>query len=140
MFNLSHENQEYHILNPVEEVIRTNQSYALTNHAIITHRNGAQFHIEDSATPVTDSEGSTTGVVLIFRDVSKRKAQNAKIEYLSFHDHLTGLYNRRYFEEELNFSEKEIERMNTVCQFHDIRKVTVAKEVLDKNDKLSIDE
>lgn len=101
VFNLTHENPACHILNPVEEVLRLNQSYALTNHAIITHRNGRQFHIEDSATPVKDSDGITTGVVLIFRDVSERKSQNAKIEYLSFHDHLTGLYNRRFFEEEL---------------------------------------
>lgn len=101
VFNLSHENPSCHILNPVEEVLRLNQSYALTNHAVITHRNGTQYHIEDSATPVKDGDGITTGVVLIFRDVSERKSKNEKIEYLSFHDYLTGLYNRRFFEEEL---------------------------------------
>lgn len=99
VFNLSHENPEYYVLNPVEEVLRTNHPYELSNHAVITSRSGAQVCIEDSATPVKDSEGNMTGVVLIFRDVSERKAQNAKIEYLSFHDQLTGLYNRRYYEE-----------------------------------------
>lgn len=99
VFDLAHENPEYYVLNPVEEVIRTDHPYELTNHAIITSRDGTQVYIEDSATPVKDSEGITTGVVLIFRDVSERKAQNAKIEYLSFHDQLTGLYNRRYYEE-----------------------------------------
>lgn len=99
VFDLAHENPEYYVLNPVEEVIRTDHPYELTNHAVITRRNGTQVYIEDSATPVKDSEGNTTGVVLIFRDVSERKAQNAKIEYLSFHDQLTGLHNRRYYEE-----------------------------------------
>ena len=99
IFELAHENPEYYVLNPVDEVIKTDQPYELTNHAVITSRNGAKVHIEDSATPVKDSEGNTTGVVLIFRDVSERKAQNAKIEYLSFHDQLTGLHNRRYYEE-----------------------------------------
>ncbi|WP_303871258.1 HD domain-containing phosphohydrolase [Acetobacterium wieringae] len=99
VFNLAHENPEYYVLNPVDEVIRTDKPYELTNHAVITSRNGIKVYIEDSATPVKDSEGNTTGVVLIFRDVSERKAQNAKIEYLSFHDQLTGLYNRRYYEE-----------------------------------------
>jgi diguanylate cyclase (GGDEF)-like protein len=73
----------------------------LTNHAVITDRSGNQISIEDSATPVKNSDGITTGVVSIFRDITQRKAQAEKIEFLSYHDHLTGLYNRRYFEEEL---------------------------------------
>jgi PAS domain S-box/diguanylate cyclase (GGDEF) domain len=99
VFDLAHENPEYYVLNPVEEVLRTDHPYELTNHAVITSRNGARVFIEDSATPVKDNEGNTTGVVLIFRDVSERKAQKEKIEYLSYHDQLTGLYNRRYYEE-----------------------------------------
>lgn len=101
VFNLSHENSEYLILNPVEEVLRTDQCHVLSNHAIITDRKGKRINIEDSATPVKDSDGVTTGVVSIFRDISEHKAQNVRIECLSYHDHLTGLYNRRYFEEEL---------------------------------------
>jgi len=101
VFNLSHENPEYQVINPVDEVLKTDRSTASSNHAIITDRYGNRFNIEDSATPVKDGEGATTGVVLIFRDISERTAQNERIEYLSYHDHLTGLYNRRYFEEEL---------------------------------------
>ncbi|MDZ5726619.1 PAS domain S-box protein [Acetobacterium sp. K1/6] len=101
IFNLSHENQEYLVSNPVDEVLRTDFTTTSTKHAMITDRYGNRFSIEDSATPVKDSNGVTTGVVLIFRDISQRKAQNERIEYLSYHDHLTGLYNRRYFEEEL---------------------------------------
>lgn len=41
------------------------------------------------------------GIVLVFRDVSEKKEQRKEIEYLSFHDALTGLYNRRFLEEEL---------------------------------------
>jgi diguanylate cyclase (GGDEF)-like protein/PAS domain S-box-containing protein len=35
------------------------------------------------------------------RDISERKQMEDKLAYLSFHDPLTGLYNRRFFEEEL---------------------------------------
>jgi len=35
------------------------------------------------------------------RENEARKKQEEKLKYMSFHDHLTGLYNRRYFEEEL---------------------------------------
>jgi diguanylate cyclase (GGDEF)-like protein/PAS domain S-box-containing protein len=37
----------------------------------------------------------------ITRDITERKKAEAQIRYLSFHDKLTGLYNRAYFEEEL---------------------------------------
>lgn len=101
VFNLSHENPEHEILNPVEEVFRTDRSCVLSNHAIITDRKGEMYNIEDSATLVKNSDGVTTGVVSVFRDITDRKAQAAKIEYLSYHDHLTGLHNRQYFEEAL---------------------------------------
>lgn len=34
-------------------------------------------------------------------DITERKQEQEKIEYLSFHDHLTGLYNRRYMEDSI---------------------------------------
>ncbi|WP_160691425.1 HD domain-containing phosphohydrolase [Clostridium sp. C2-6-12] len=37
----------------------------------------------------------------LWRDISERKQMERKMEYLSYHDQLTGLYNRRFFEEEL---------------------------------------
>ena len=35
------------------------------------------------------------------RNIENRKISEKRIKYLSFHDHLTGLYNRYFFEEEL---------------------------------------
>ncbi|MBI9105321.1 MAG: diguanylate cyclase [Spirochaetales bacterium] len=40
--------------------------------------------------------------VCIIRDVSSEKIRQKEILFKSFHDSLTGLYNRAYFEEELN--------------------------------------
>jgi diguanylate cyclase (GGDEF)-like protein/PAS domain S-box-containing protein len=37
----------------------------------------------------------------IVRNITGRKKSEEKIKYLSFHDNLTGLYNRAYFEEEI---------------------------------------
>lgn len=39
---------------------------------------------------------------VLVSDITDRIEREAKIEYLSYHDYLTGLYNRRYYEEELN--------------------------------------
>jgi diguanylate cyclase (GGDEF)-like protein/PAS domain S-box-containing protein len=54
---------------------------------------------ERYAKPIT-VEGITEGYVLSYRDVSDRKKRETEILYLSYHDMLTGLYNRTFFEEE----------------------------------------
>ena len=38
---------------------------------------------------------------ILMRDISDRKLMENKLEYISYHDQLTELYNRRFFEEEL---------------------------------------
>lgn len=40
-------------------------------------------------------------VVAIARNITNQRNYQLQIEYLSYHDQLTGLYNRRFFEEEL---------------------------------------
>jgi len=102
IFQLSHQKEGKVINDPVEEVLKNDTICELGNHGILTSKNGTRYHIEDSAAPIKDSSGKTIGVVLVFRDVTEKKEQQDKIEYLSFHDALTGLYNRRFFEEELH--------------------------------------
>ncbi len=41
------------------------------------------------------------GYILIMHDITERKRSEDELAYLSFHDVLTGLYNRRFFENEL---------------------------------------
>lgn len=40
-------------------------------------------------------------IVGVSRNIDKRKKAEAEVLYLSYHDQLTGLYNRRFYEEEL---------------------------------------
>ena len=49
----------------------------------------------------TWQSGNGLFFTLIVRDITVRKNTEDKLRYLSFHDNLTGLYNRSYFEEEL---------------------------------------
>lgn len=49
-------------------------------------------------------------VFISIMDITDRKLTEQKMRYLSFHDQLTGLYNRAYFEEELS-------RLNTSRQY-----------------------
>jgi diguanylate cyclase (GGDEF)-like protein/PAS domain S-box-containing protein len=54
-------------------------------------------HLEISA--IKDVEPMTFKIVLI--DISERVKKEEEIQYISYHDPLTGLYNRRFYEQEL---------------------------------------
>jgi diguanylate cyclase (GGDEF)-like protein/PAS domain S-box-containing protein len=56
---------------------------------------------EISITLVKDKEGYITGFKGIGRDVTARIEYEKQLEYISMHDQLTGIYNRAYFEVEL---------------------------------------
>lgn len=47
------------------------------------------------------SAGAVSEVIIAVNDISTEKEIEKELKYLSFHDELTGLYNRRYFENEL---------------------------------------
>jgi PAS domain S-box-containing protein len=65
--------------NPVEKVLRTGKVVGLANHTILIARNGNKTRIDDSAAPIRHPDGSVSGVVLVFRDVTaERKAQDAQ--------------------------------------------------------------
>lgn len=101
VFMLSHEYKDHTINDPIADVLSTDKIQELGNNAMLISKNGSKYFIEDSAAPIKDDKNNTIGVVLIFRDVTEKKVQHKVIEYLSYHDPLTGLYNRSYFEQEI---------------------------------------
>jgi diguanylate cyclase (GGDEF)-like protein/PAS domain S-box-containing protein len=101
IFNIINEIKREKSENPVIKVLETESIVELGNHTILIRKDGTEIAVEDSAAPIKDKYGDIQGVVLVFRDVTEKKKIRKEVEYLSFHDYLTGLYNRRYFEEEL---------------------------------------
>ncbi len=78
--------------NPRPRVMRGNQEL------VGVTKRGHEIPVEISLTPVALETPVTVAVV---RDVSSRHAYEEKLRHLSFHDALTGLHNRAFFEEEL---------------------------------------
>ncbi|MFZ3085328.1 MAG: HD domain-containing phosphohydrolase, partial [Candidatus Hydromicrobium sp.] len=70
---------------------------------------GVVSWVNVSAAPLLDEAGEINGVVGTFQDITERKNTESEIRYLSYHDQLTGLYNRR-------FAEEEIKRLDTKRQ------------------------
>ena len=67
-------------------------------------RSGELFWAEVSLTP--SHIGGEGRVLSVVRDISDRKEIEKKLQYLSYHDSLTGLYNRSFFETEFARIEK----------------------------------
>ena len=67
-----------------------------------TYEDSEDRWISTTKMPFYDEKGKIIGTFGISRDITDKRKAEEKVKYLSFHDGLTGLYNRAYFDEELN--------------------------------------
>ena len=58
-------------------------------------------YFEEIYTPIKDEKGRITGATIFSEDVTENHLHELSILHLSYRDHLTNLYNRRYYTEEL---------------------------------------
>lgn len=114
IFNIINEYSRESVENPVEKVLREHRIVGLANHTLLLHRDGAEYSIEDSAAPIHDRTGEVIGVMLVFHDVSFARKAAAELEHQATHDTLTGLINRREFENQVNLTLKSMGRYHTV--------------------------
>ena len=88
-------------LHPVQLVLTTGE--ALREYSMGLRQNGlADKWFQVDAFPDFDAHGQIEQVVMTFIDVTARRETEQRLTYISFHDALTGVYNRAYFEEELH--------------------------------------
>ena len=52
----------------------------LANHTMLVRKDGTEIPIDDSGAPIRDAGGNTTGVVLVFRDITERKKAEEQLE------------------------------------------------------------
>ncbi len=68
-------------------------------------KDGTPYWEEMVISPLRDDHGEVVQFVAIKTDVTARREMQAQIEHLAFHDPLTGLPNRSYFEQRLRYAE-----------------------------------
>lgn len=93
------------VLGKYHEAIRAGGSIRYEE---VAHMPAGTVMVETTISPVFDTEGRCTHILGIARDVTERKKAEeaqarltAELRYLADHDTLTGLVNRRFFEEEV---------------------------------------
>jgi diguanylate cyclase (GGDEF)-like protein/PAS domain S-box-containing protein len=78
--------------------------------SILNTRNGDRLHLAWRHAILYNHESDTRQVLSVAVDVSARVKAEGELAWLANHDALTGLLNRRRFEEELNRSFAEVKR------------------------------
>jgi PAS domain S-box-containing protein len=83
VFHIINEKTRQPAENPVALVLRDGRIVGLANDTVLISREGREIAIEDSAAPIRDSGGETTGVVMVFHDVTakRRAAANLRAAY-----------------------------------------------------------
>jgi PAS domain S-box-containing protein len=73
VFKIINEQTRLEVDSPIDSVLREGMVVGLANHTVLIRKNGEEVPIDDSGAPIKDKEGKTTGVVLVFRDITERK-------------------------------------------------------------------
>jgi PAS domain S-box-containing protein len=77
VFKIVNEDTRLAVENPAFRAIKDGRVVGAANHAILIARNGTEIPIDDSGAPISNADGETIGVILVFRDVTERKKAEA---------------------------------------------------------------
>src|SRR5271154_1472615 len=101
IFRAFHEETCEPLENPLTVSIRRARPIKSVRPMLLIRRDGNELYVESTAAPIRDGAGHVAGGVLVFHDVSEARELNRRLSYHASHDLLTGLVNRREFENRL---------------------------------------
>ncbi|MEZ4627823.1 MAG: diguanylate cyclase [Eubacteriales bacterium] len=67
---------------------------------IVRRDNMEDRYVLANAAPIKNSAGEITAGMVVFLDITEKRKAEEEINFLAYHDHLTNVFNRRYFEDE----------------------------------------
>ena len=80
VFHIINETSRETMETAVAKVKRLDRIVGVANHTVLVRKDGTELNIADSGAPIRDQKGETTGIVLVFRDITmERKTQDALI-------------------------------------------------------------
>ncbi len=103
-FNLINESTGISIINPLLELLEHEQNehvMVADEHTALKHRSGELLSVELSVAPMKNQENAIIGGVIVFQDVREARRLTSQLSFQARHDTLTGLFNRRVFEDHL---------------------------------------
>lgn len=93
--------------NLVEQVLTKKNTKRLEGKIVLYDRNQQPVPISGTVAPLVNRAGEIQGTVAIIRDVTQEREYLEQIEFLSYRDSLTELYNRHYLDKVSKELDKE---------------------------------
>ena len=110
VLNLVNEITREPIENPLVCALGRGETGAPADHSVLITRSGQEVAIQESAAPICDRQGRVIGAVIVFHDVTKERRLKRALSYQASHDALTGLINRREFDNRLHAAVQSAQR------------------------------
>jgi putative nucleotidyltransferase with HDIG domain len=145
----------------IRDILKEDE-YRLPSDIVLVSKAGKAIPVDHRAAPITDETGSTSGVVLVFRDITRQKkteeeliqsydrlkqAMDGTVQAMAFtietRDPYTAGHQRRVTQlacalaEKMELPENIVEGVRMAGDLHDIGKIYVPAEILSKPGKLS---
>lgn len=93
-------NQKIHSI--FESCVNSFSTVTGSNGTKLLRRDKVEYYIDYSISPIMDSSHNIAGTVMVFRDVTEERGREKILSWQANHDQLTGLINRREFENRLS--------------------------------------
>lgn len=94
-----HDEDKNRLTKELEDLIKSDKIYDITYKLRL--ENDTIKYINSKASLIKDIDGKPSKVIGVIHDVTDFKIQELELEYAANNDYLTGIFNRRYYEENL---------------------------------------
>lgn len=80
IFNIINSLNRTIAVNPINKVLETGETVGLANHTALLSKDGNEYQIADSGSPIKNNQGDITGVVLVFRDETQKYLKDKQVK------------------------------------------------------------
>jgi len=102
-FKVYDEQGENKITENVLNIINNGEIINQEEMSMLKTKNEIDIPIVYNISPIKDGNilGKISGMVITFKDITEKIIKDKELDYITFHDGLTGVYNRNFFNEEI---------------------------------------
>lgn len=98
----AHNKNEYEVRDLVKKMYKFNKNQH-DGEFVVSTKDGRHINWDFNSSYIGSLSDGRSVAMTVATDITERLEKEKKINYLSYHDQLTGLYNRRFFEEQIKF-------------------------------------